>query len=373
MATRPTPEKTLGPRALNRALPARQLLLRRHRRGAREALEHLVGLQAQTPESPYYGLWSRLEGFHPAQLARLIEGRQAVRLALMRSTIHLVTARDCLGLRPVLEPVQRRNLLVGSPFGRRLAGMDLPALVRAGRALLEEEPRSVAELASLLHRRWPDRDGQAMAMAIRNGLAAVQIPPRGIWGEGGLARGTTAERWLGRPLRAARAPGPMLLRYLAAFGPASVRDMQAWSGLLDLAPVVERLRRRLRVFRDAGGTELFDLPRAPLPDADTPAPPRFLPDYDNVFLGHADRARIVDEALRKAHHTGVQLRHAPFLVDGFIRGTWRIDRKKGVATLAIAPWTPLGKGDRAALTSEGARLLEFAAPADRHEVRVISR
>jgi hypothetical protein len=261
MATARSPD-TLGPRALNRALLARQLLLARQRRTAREALEHLVGMQAQTPESPYYGLWSRLEGFQPAELADLIQRRRAVRLALMRSTIHLVTARDCLALRPVLEPVQQRNFLIGSPYGRRLAGMDLAALVRAGRALLQESPRTVAELSALLRRRWPGRDGQAMAYAIRNSLAVVQVPPRGLWGEGGLARGTTAEHWLGRPLETARAPDRLLLRYLAAFGPASVRDMQAWSGLQALQEIVQRLRRRLRVFRDEKGTELFDLPRS---------------------------------------------------------------------------------------------------------------
>jgi hypothetical protein len=359
----------LTTRALNRALLARQLLLRRGAMAPARVAEHLVGLQAQTSESPYYALWSRLEGFRPDALAVLLERRRVVRLALMRSTIHLVSAADCLALRPVLAPVQERNLFVGSPYGRRLAGMDLPALVRAGRALLEEQPRSIAELAAALRARWPRRDGPSMAYAIRNLLAVVQVPPRGVWGQGGLARGTTAQAWLGRPLGRDHSPDRLVLRYLAAFGPAGARDVEAWSGLRGLAPILLRLRPRLRVFQDEKGALLYDLPRAPRPHPDTPAPPRFLPDYDNVFLAHADRARIVDERLRLRHRTGVSLRTCPFLLDGFIAGDWRIDRRRSGATLTITPFARLSSKDAAALSEEGARLLEFAAPADPHEIR----
>ena len=362
----------LGTRALNRALLARQLLLQRRAMSAIDVVDHLVGLQAQTPESPYYALWARLRSFRPDELAALLVKRQVVRLSLMRSTIHLVSASDCLALRPVLQPVQERNLFASSPYGRQLAGMDLKALVRAGQRLLEERPRTIAELAAALKARWPRRDGQAMAYAIRNHLAVVQVPPRGLWGQGGLARGTTAQAWLGRTLGRDRSPEPMLLRYLGAFGPAGVRDMELWSGLRGLAPAVERLRPRLRVFRDDRGVELFDLPRAPRPHPDTPAPPRFLPDYDNVFLSHADRARIVDEELRLRHRTGVALRTCPFLLDGFIAGTWRIDRQRRGATLTIAPFARVTKRDAVALESEGARLLEFAAPEDAHDVRLVS-
>ena len=363
----------LSTRALNRALLARQLLLGRVTVPALKVIERLVGLQAQTPESPYYALWARLQGFHPDQLASLLQRRKVVRLALMRSTIHLVSARDCLALRPVLQPVQERNLFVASPFGRRVAGMDLRALERAGRALLEAQPLSIAELARALRARFPDRDGQSMAYAIRNTLAMIQVPPRGLWGQGGLARGTTAEAWLGKPLQRERAPDRMLLRYLGGFGPASVRDMEVWSGLQGCQATVERLRPRLRVFRNERGTELFDLPRAPRPDPDTPAPPRFLPDYDNVFLSHADRARIVEEETRRRHRTGVQIRACPFLVDGFIAGAWRIERRRAGATLLLAPFARLARKDSRALASEGERLLEFAAPADRHEVRFVPR
>jgi hypothetical protein len=364
--------QVLPTRALNRALLARQLLLRRSPLTAARAVEHLVGLQAQTPDSPYYALWTRLEGFRPEALAALLEGRRAVRLALMRSTLHLVSARDALALRPVLQAVQERSLFVGSPWGRKLAGMDLPALLAEARALVEARPLTIAELGPALRRRWPARDGQAMAYGARNLLALLQVPPRGVWGKGGLARWTTLESWLDRPLSKTGAASALVLRYLAAFGPASVRDAQAWSGLQDLGEVVERLRRRLRVFTDARGLELFDLPGAPRPDADTPAPPRFLPDYDNVFLGHADRARIVDEDLRKRHRSGVDMRDPPFLLDGFIAGTWRLARGKRAATLVIKPLVKARRADLADLAAEGQRLLAFAAPGAGHDVRVLS-
>ncbi len=347
--------EVLGPLALNRALLERQWLLRRRSLSAAQAIEHLVGMQAQVPASPYFGLWSRLTGFRPGELSRLIERRRAVRLALMRSTIHLVTARDCVALRPVLAPVQERNLYVGSPFGRRITGMDVGALVAYGRALLEERPRTIAQLAKLLGERWPDRDATSLAYAIRNLVPLVQVPPRGLWGQSGQSVCTTAEAWLGRPLASERGPGKLIKRYLAGFGPATVRDIQTWSGLLGLQEVVERLR--LRTFHDQRGNVLYDLPRAPRPDPDTPAPSRFLPDYDNALLAHADRARIFTQA----NQPGQLIGKPTFLVDGFVRGTWKIVRQKTRATLTLAPFERLSKRDRAALTSEGARLLAFAA------------
>ncbi|HEU4536341.1 MAG TPA: winged helix DNA-binding domain-containing protein, partial [Polyangiaceae bacterium] len=282
---------TLGLRALNRALLERQMLLRRERRSASAAIEHLIGMQAQIPAAPYVGLWTRLEGFRPEQLSELIAGRRAVRIALQRSTIHLVTADDCVALRPVLQAVQARNLYTASPYGRQLEGVAIDELVAAGRALVEEKPRTHAELGRLLQQRWPRHEAIALAYGVRNLAPLVQVPPRGLWGKAGQALCTTAESWLGRPLASHAEPDGLMLRYLAAFGPASARDAQAWSGLTKLGDAFERLRPRLRTFADEQGRELFDLPDAPLPDPDTPAPPRFLPDYDNVALGHADRTR----------------------------------------------------------------------------------
>jgi hypothetical protein len=342
----------LSLRALNRALLERQLLLRRSRLSAEEAIEHLVGMQAQVPTTPYLGLWTRLEGFRPEELSELIETRAAVRIALQRSTIHLVTARDCLAIRPVVQPVL-------DAFPKRLSGLDGAGLAAAGRALVEEQPRTFAELGTLLAATW-DREPADLANAVRALVPLVQVPPRGLWGRSGQARHTSAEAWLGRPLESGTEPDGLVLRYLAAFGPATVRDAQVWSGLTRLREVVERLRPVLRSFRDEHGAELFDLPAAPRPDPDTPAPPRFLPEFDNVLLSHADRTRIVADEHRKLIFAGNGI-GAAFLVDGFVRGTWKLDRD--TATVAVEPFEPLSKADRVAVSDEGERLAAFLTQA----------
>jgi Winged helix DNA-binding domain len=351
----------LSKRALNRALLARQKLLQRESLTATETIEHLVGMQAQTPNSPYIALWSRIEGFQPADLADLLVNREAVRIALLRSTIHLVTARDCLFLRPLLQPVQERNLFTGSPFGRNLAGIDLDELVAVGRAIVEEKPRTSKELSVLLHERWPERDATSLAMAIRNLAPLVQVPPRGVWGKGGLATLTTAELWLGQPLDPNPSLDEMILRYLGAFGPASVMDAQYWSGLTRLKEVFERLRPRLLVFQDENGREFFDLADAPRPDPDTPARVRFLPDYDNVVLGHADRRRIISDQDRKHFFTGNGVIPGAVLVDGYVKCSWTLKRDRASALLQIEPLQPLSNEDLAEITEEGLRLLCFVA------------
>lgn len=351
--------EVLDRRALNRALLERQLLLRRWPLSAAEALERLVGLQAQAPNPPYFALWTRLRGFRADELGTLIAGRQAVRIALMRATIHLVTARDCLGLRPLLRPVLQRGLLA-SVSGPAVAGMDMDALVAAGRTLLVEQPRSPEELGSLLAQRWPERDPRALAYAVRNLVPLVQVPPRGIWGAGGPTRHAVAEVWLGRPFDHDCSLEQLVVRYLAAFGPASVRDMQSWSGLKGLREVVQRLRPRLRVFRDEGGTELFDLPEAPRPDPDTPAPPRFLAEFDSAMLSHADRTRIISDEHRRRVITKNGMVLGTVLLDGFVRGVWKLRRDRASPALVVQPYAPISKEERAALEDEGGHLLAFA-------------
>jgi hypothetical protein len=354
----------LGPRELNRATLERQMLLRRRKLPALDAIEHLVGMQAQAPSPPYVGLWTRLEGFHPDELGCLITERRAVRIALMRNTVHLVSARDCLALRPLMQPVLNRTLYSTRANRAHLDGMDIEALVAAGRALLEEKPRTAKELGKLLQERWPERDSASLARAIRHLLPLVQVPPRGVWGESGPAAHTTAESWLGRPLDPSPSIEDIVLRYLGAFGPATVKDVQTWSGLSRLGEVVERLRPRLRIFSDESGKELFDVPDVPMPDPDAPAPPRFLPEFDNLILSHADRTRFIAEENRRALTSKNGMVPASVLVDGFVRGTWKTERSRGRATLEIKPFEPLAKEHRAVLVEEGERLVRFTGAED---------
>jgi len=362
--------ETLRLRALNRALLERQLLVRRSPLSTLEALEHLVGMQAQAPDPPYVGLWTRLEGFHPDELVRLITSRSAVRIALMRNTVHLVSARDCLKLRPLVQPVLDRGLHANRAHRAGIEGVDIEALVAAGRALLEERPRTARELGMHLQERWPGRDAVSLARAIRHLVPLIQVPPRGLWGRSGPAAHTTAEAWLGRPLDPDPSLEEMVQRYLEAFGPATVKDVQTWSGLTRLGEVTDRLRSHLRTFRDEHGRELFDLPDAPRPDPDAPAPPRFLPEFDNLILSHADRTRIIADDHRRVIASKNGMVPATVLVDGFVRGTWKIERTRGKATLVIEPFEPLARKDREALAEEGERLIRFTgAGAEPFEIR----
>jgi hypothetical protein len=351
------PGQALTRRALNRALLERQLLLSRHALPAAAAIEHLAGMQAQEPQAPYLGLWSRLHPFDPQELADLIAARQAVRGGLMRATIHLVTARDWHWLRPLLAPVLAR-LYTGSPFSKAAAaaGADPERLTGLARELLAEKPRTRAELGPLLAQHWPGADPAALAYAATITEPLIQVPPRGLWRQGGAARWTTAAAWLGPSPEDQPAADDLIPRYLAAFGPASVADIQAWSGLTRLAQAVDRQRDRLVSYRDEQGRELFDVPGAPLPDPAARVPVRFLAPFDNVILSHADRSRIVDPAHREFISHDRLLR--TFLVDGFVAGTWQLDG----GTLHIRPLHPLPAAQRDALAEEAARVLAFLAP-----------
>jgi hypothetical protein len=359
---------TLSRRALNRALLARQLLLRRSDRSVLSTVTHLVGLQAQTPNAPYFALWSRLTDFDPKLLTELIHDRRVVRIALMRGTIHSVTDSDCLELRPHFGDVLARGLR-GS-FGKHLKGLNLKQVEAAARKLLKKQPLSFNELGRLLEKRWPNRDPGALANAVRALVPLVQIPPRGTWGEGGLATHVPVENWLGRPLGRVPALDRMIHRYLAAFGPATVGDAQSWSGLTGLRPIFESMRANLYFFTDEEGNELFDLPDAPRPDPDTPALPRFLPVFDNVLLAHADRRRILSEAHRKMLFGTAALLEGTILIDGFVGAKWKIAQQRERAVLAIEPFAQLRNRDRSSISEEGTRLLSFAFPAvETQEIR----
>ena len=357
----------LGARALNRATLARQLLLERADLAPLGAVGHLVGLQAQVPHNPYTALWSRLDGFRAESLSQLLERREVVRMGVMRGTIHLLTRHDCLLLRPLTQPVFEGQLWRHRDFSPQLRGVDLDPVVEAGRIALEE-PRTGPELRAFLAARFPELDAAALAYACQMRLALVQVPPRGLWRKSAQVRWTTAEAWLGQPLESDPSLEDMILRYLAAFGPASVSDVATWCRLTGLREVVERLRPQLAGFRDERGRELFDLPDAPRPDPDTPAPVRFLPEYDNVLLSHDDRSRFVSASDRALLGPVWSLGWGAVLHDGAVRGVWRAE-PGGLLVRHV----PLAKRALASVAAEGRRLARFLGSEGNVRLEPVSR
>ncbi|MGY1805261.1 winged helix DNA-binding domain-containing protein [Blastococcus sp. SYSU D00922] len=358
----------LGRRALGRATLARQLLLERVDRPVAGALEHLVGLQAQVPRVPHLALWDRLRGYDTAELDALMTGRDVVRTQLMRTTIHTVTAADALVLRPLLQPVLDRTVS-STAWGQRLRGQDVAAVVAEAAELLAGTPMGRAQLQRELARRHPGVDAEAVAFCVSYWVPWVQPPPRGLWDGTGAAVMTTVDAWLaGRPATAGSLDD-LVRRYLGAFGPATVRDVQAWCGLTKLREVVDRLGDELRRFRGEDGAELFDVPDGELPDPDTPAPVRFLAEYDNVVLSHADRSRVVADADHVLLQGGPRGWVGTVLVDGLLRATWAARREGGATVLTVRQSEPLTPAERDDVLAEGEGLLSFLAPGREHDVR----
>jgi len=355
----------LGPKELNRALLARQLLLRRVRQPVSEVLAHLVGLQAQSPDAPYYGLWSRLAGFRAAELAELLTDRLAVRATMLRGTLHAVTSDDCLALRMLAQPTQDRAVRTNTDYdGVRVAGRGVTELLAVAAELLAQSPCTAAELRARLADRWPGCAAEPLGYAALALLPTVQVPPRGIWGSGGLPRLSPVRTWLGRPVCPAPDRATLVPRYLAAFGPATAADLATWSGLTGVRPLLEGLRAELVVFRDERGRELFDLPGAPRPPASTPAPVRLLAPFDNVLLAHADRTRVLPERYRPRLASKNGLVPGTVLVDGFVAGLWAVTRPAGAggpAVLTVRPFRSLRARQEAQLRREAEALAEFAA------------
>jgi winged helix DNA-binding protein len=357
----------LSPRALNRALLARQMLLERAAMPAEAAIEHLVALQAQVPRDPYFGLWARLQNFDPEDLSSLIATRNVVRMASLRATVHLSTAKDARILRPWVQPMVTR-VLASTPFGKSTRGVDHDALVRTAAAAVAGTPMTLAKLRPALATAFPEFSANDLSYVFHYLTPLVQVPPRGLWQKSGAPKVTTLEAWVGKPLLKA-APEKLVLRYLAAFGPASVADTRAWSGLSNLAPLFERLRGKLVTFRDARGTELFDLPGAPRPEPDAPAPPRFLPSYDNAIIAFANRDRILPGGGPIPFRN---INVGTFLLDGFFAGFWSIKHDAKRARLVVEATSKLRRADQAALAAEGRALLAFAAPGRKPEVAFAS-
>ncbi|GAA3519415.1 winged helix DNA-binding domain-containing protein [Actinocatenispora rupis] len=353
--------RTIGRRALNRATLARQYLVERADVPVTAAVGHLVGLQAQAPAPPYVGLWSRLAGFTAADLSDAMADRRVVRVVAMRGTIHTLTAADCLDLRARLRPVLDRQL--AGQFRGRFDGLDRAAVAAAGRVLVEDRPLTYAELGAALAERFPGTKSELLGHVVRTDVTLVQVPPRGLWGRSGKAAHTTAESWLDAPSGTDDTPDPLVLRYLAAFGPATVADVQTWSGLTRLREVVERLRPRLVTYVTEDGAELFDLPDAPRPDADTAVPVRFLPQWDNLLLSYADRSRVLpDEYRPRVFASANGMVPGTVLVDGLVRGEWAHTATRTAATLTVTPYRALSRRHESAVTAEAGRLAAFLAP-----------
>jgi hypothetical protein len=355
------PPSTLTRQDLNRATLARQMLLERAADcDVPRAVERLAGMQAQEPKHPFLGLWTRLDGFAADALLGALTQRTVVRATLMRSTLHLFSAADYAALRLALQPPASVALRV---LGARAEGLDPDAVVAATRELLAGRPLSFDAIRAGLQERFPDVNDRALGYAARTLVPLVMVPDGDArWGYPRMSEFALAEEFLdGAP--AAAAPAALVTRYLGAFGPASVADVQAWSGIGGLKAVLEEMRDELLVFADEQGRELFDLPDAPRPGADVDAPVRYLPEFDSLVLAYDDRSRVIADEHRPLVTTKNLRVKATFLVDGVVAGTWTLAVKRRVATLALVPFGKLTKRAVGALSAEGEALARFAEPA----------
>jgi hypothetical protein len=352
-------DRILKLRELNRATLARQMLLERETLAAPAAIERLAGMQAQLASAPYIGLWTRLRDFQREHLAAEIESRKVIKATMMRATLHLCTADYYLRFRTALKPA-----LVGAADAigkRRGRDFDLDKLLKAARKFIGEKPRTFAEISEMLTKLAPDHDVGVMRYSVRTHIPLVQVPIATGWSYSNKPEFTLAESWIGRSILPEDNLRELVLRYLAAFGPASITDAQTWLGM-KLKETFEKLRPELQIYRGEGRSELFDLPGAPLPAEDVTAPVRFLPEYDNLLLSHSNRTRVIaDEYRSKVYLPGLRVA-ATILVDGFVRGVWKIEKTRTEATLTIEPFDKLTQKDRAALTEEGERLVRFVEP-----------
>ena len=353
--------QVVSARQLNRTVLQRQFLLERVTMPALDVVEHLVGMQAQEPQDPHLGLWSRIERFDPAELSTAIEQRAAARIVAMRGTVHLFTAADAAAMRPLAQPVLDRELNV-KMYREALDGVDLAPIVAAGRDILAAGPCSTKQLRAELATCFPDIDANVLPHVCRNHLALVQVPPRGLWRRGGQVTYSPVEEWLGREPKAPDVE-EVVRRYLAAFGPATNADITTWSGLQAMREITDRMRPTLRTYRDERGRELFDLPDAELADPDLRAPVRVLPEYDNVLLSHHDRDRFFPPAEARRRLGGeARTISGTILHDGVVVATWRIDRTEHEPVIVVDHAVTLTASARRAIDGEAGRALAFLEP-----------
>ncbi|WP_441350900.1 winged helix DNA-binding domain-containing protein [Streptomyces sp. b94] len=351
-------------RELNRATLERQLLLRRSSMSAREAVGHLVGLQAQNTKPPYFQLYARLADFDPAELSSLMESREVVRLVTLRSTLHTHTADDALTLGPLVRAPRDREL---ASFRHGLEGVDLDRLAALTQRLVEERPRPLKELRGELLAHWPAADPLALTVAARCLLPLVQVTPRGLWGRGGQVALTTVEHWLGRSAGPAPTLDTVVTRYLCVrprLGqglPELGGDHPDEGGVRTAQAPADHLpgRERRRTLRPS---------RRPAPRPDAPAPPRFLPEFDNVLLGHADRTRVIPAVNKGRNGKGNQT-YGSVLIDGFLDALWQVRQEQDTAVLTVQPLRKPTRAQTAEITEEAARMLAVMSDAPDHDIR----
>ena len=346
----------LSHRVLNRTLLARQHLLARTTEPPLEMTEHLLGLQAQEPLPPYLSLWSRLRDFDPLTVSGALAGRTAVRVLLMRGTIHLVTPRDALLLRPLVQPMLDRQARTAQNT-RPAAAVDPAELATAVRQVLADGPVPFARLGEALGERFPGVPGAALAQRARCELPLVQVPPRGMWGQSGGLVVDLLDAWLGAgPDPAADLP-EVVRRYLRAYGPATPADVTTWSGITGVRSAFTTIADELVSYRDADGRELFDLDGLPLAPEDTPAPVRLLGRYDNVWLSHAARDRVTPDRAKRSRWMGTNGGvGATVFVDGMLEGMWR-QTDQGLVDVEL--FRTLSTAERSGLDDQVSALEQF--------------
>ncbi|MEQ1770394.1 MAG: winged helix DNA-binding domain-containing protein [Devosia sp.] len=359
--------EVLTRRHLNRATLARQMLLERSDITIADAVRFLGGLQAQQSNDPYIGLWSRLDGFQHEDLTALIMDRTLARATTMRGTLHLHTADDLVSFRALVQDYLMATWRSG--FRRRFADQNEDAVHREGLKVLRKGPTTIGAVGKALNEKFPAADPLALAIMVQMREPLVQVPPTRIWNNGSAPLLERAETWLGK-LKPTLTRKDLVRRYLAAYGPASVNDMQVWCRLTKLGAEFKALEEELVVFTDEEGRTLYDLPDAPRPPAETPAPVRFLPFYDNVYLGYDDRRRMLEPG--DAERINIFANYKPpVLVDGIISAGYVLARKKGAATLEIEPYHKLSKKAVREIEKEGLAFLHFAeADAETFDVSV---
>jgi hypothetical protein len=354
-------------RQINRSYLKRQLLLERSSMSTADAISHLVALQAQDVMPPYVGLWSRLKDFDWNDLHNGLLYKSLVRATMLRSTVHLATREDALRIIPMMLPEYVKHVRAPTAVGGLFARADLDMMIAWGKSILKDRDLGAAEIRDLAKRDWPEFDPVNVCSAVQWLQPVVQVPPRGLWKTNARPRWALAETWLGDSFDESYDLADLIRRYITAYGPIAAGDFQTWSRLTGAKEAMARLRPNLCVLRCESGKELLDVPEAEWPDPETPAPVRLLGAFDNLWLSHKDRSRVLDDRHRlKIINNGIG--RPTILVDGFVSGRYKVTVKKGVATLTVEPFRPYTSHEKQDVVAESDRLLDFLEPGLAHTV-----